>query len=289
MCCICLGFSHTLSSSHFDPKMSHMKYVTPDTVTMTVWLKDTIHLTFVFGLSKRSFKMIFWFFDFLIFWFFGHQKKDWLTICTTQRSVVQILVDEKSLGVWPNTQPTNPSCMSENANTSTPCGILQLFFYRIISIWNWTFFYRIISIWNWIYTLISRRNGRFLKKQWRSCAVGKEPRKSCPAVKRLNHLPCPVNQVRPSAAAIAPCASPEHCFQLSASVKLQQAARPLTCTRYGKEDATPITNVHWDQHRSWTPCILGGERGIETEERRDAATSLLQKISKSRTAFSSPL
>ena len=28
MCCICLAFSNTLSPSRFDPKLSHMKYVT---------------------------------------------------------------------------------------------------------------------------------------------------------------------------------------------------------------------------------------------------------------------
>jgi len=127
MCCICIGFSHSLSLSRFDPKLSHMQYVTPDTVTMSVWLRYTIHLTLCLACQgARS--------DYG--WFFCHQKN--LTkICTKQRSLLQTLFDEKSLGFWPNTQPTNPSCMSGKANTSTPCGILQLFFWRIISTWTW--------------------------------------------------------------------------------------------------------------------------------------------------------
>jgi len=37
MSCICLGLSHTFSPSRLDPEHSHIKYATPDTVTMTVW------------------------------------------------------------------------------------------------------------------------------------------------------------------------------------------------------------------------------------------------------------
>ena len=114
-------------------------------------------------------------------------------------------------------------------------------------------------------------------------ATRKGPMKRCPAAERLSHLPCPLHQVRPSASAMALCTSPEHRFRPSASVKLQQAVRS---SLHALERRT-WSRSHRDQRHSLAPCVLGGERGIGTEERRDAAT-LLYKIGQSRTAFFQP-
>ena len=44
--------------------------------------------------------------------FFPAKKNSWLNICTTQWSVVQILLLKEKLASWTDTQPTNPSYMS---------------------------------------------------------------------------------------------------------------------------------------------------------------------------------
>ena len=74
-------------------------------------------------------------------------------------------------------------------------------------------------------TLISRRNGRILKKDGATCVGPREPKKRSQAAERLSHLPCPLHQVCPSAAATAPCSSLQPRFRPSALVKRQQAAR----------------------------------------------------------------
>jgi len=100
-----LAFSHNLPS-RFDPKSSHIKYVTPNIMTMKVSQGDSIKLTSVCRVL-----------DFLV------TEKNWLTICITQRSMVQIILCEKTLVVWLNTRTTNPSCMSGKSKYGYPVSI----------------------------------------------------------------------------------------------------------------------------------------------------------------------
>jgi len=71
---------------------------------------------------------------------------------------------------------------------------------------------------------ISRRNGRFLKKDGATCVGRREPKKRSQAAERLSHFPCLLHQVCPFAAATAPCSSLEPRFRPSSLVKRQQAA-----------------------------------------------------------------
>jgi len=65
------------------------------------------------------------------------------------------------------------------------------------------------------------------KKDGDTSAVPREPKKRSQAAERLSHLPCPTHQVRPSAAAIAPCTSPKHRFWPSAPKELQHVAEAI--------------------------------------------------------------
>ena len=86
-----------------------MKYMTPDTMTMTVYLIETIQLTLVFGVSRRSLRDILVFLIFLL-----QSKKNWIIICTTHQSVIQILFLIKPLvfDLTPN-QPTLRICQKK--------------------------------------------------------------------------------------------------------------------------------------------------------------------------------
>ena len=82
----------------------------------------------------------------------------------------------------------------------------------------------------------------------------REPKKRSQAVERLSHLPCPLHQVCPSAAATAPCSSLEPRFRPSALVKRPQAAMS-SITRW-KRGRGPDCHEHLGQRCSCAPASL---------------------------------